>query len=72
MKEETEDKVLLMLGEMKGQMSEISNNQDNFTKKLDGLDSRLRKQEVRAAGISVIISTGISLAVATAKKTFLV
>lgn len=66
------DEHALLLGEIKGKLDLVIANQDAQGTKLDGLDTRLRKVETRAALNGALsgglVSVGVALMIEKGKK----
>lgn len=66
------DEHALLLGEIKGKLDLVIANQDAQGTKLDGLDTRLRKVETRAALNGAVsgglVSIGVALMIEKGKK----
>ncbi len=67
------DEHTLLLGEIKGKLDLVISNQDTQGAKLDGLDSRLRKVETKAAGYGAVaggmVAVGVALLIEKGKHT---
>lgn len=67
------DEHMLLLGEIKGKLDLVIGNQEAQGTKLDGLDSRLRTVETRAATFGALsgglVSVGVALMIEKGKKT---
>lgn len=65
------DEHMLLLGEIKGKLDLVIGNQDAHATKLDGLDTRLRKVETRAAVGGALsgglVSVGVAIMVEKGK-----
>lgn len=66
------DEHMLLLGEIKGKLDLVIGNQTAHASKLDGLDSRLRTVETRAATFGALsgglVSVGVALMIEKGKK----
>lgn len=70
MDKQVEAQILQTLGEIKGQVTSISKNQESFDNKLDKFDERLRKQENRTIGIASVATIGMTLMIESVKSAF--
>lgn len=64
---------ILLLGEIKGKLDRVLENQGETNERLGGLDSRLRKVETRSAITGAvaggIVSVGVALMIEKGKRT---
>lgn len=59
---------LLLLGEIKGRLDHIQNDQEVIIRKLDSVDSRLRAVEVKSAVSGAVTGGIVSVAIALIKQ----
>ncbi len=63
----SESNVLLLLGEIKGKLEMVAENQDKLGQQFDGLNTRIGKVESRAAGHGMITGAIAAVGVALIK-----
>ncbi|MGZ8153045.1 MAG: hypothetical protein ACXWT1_05675 [Methylobacter sp.] len=61
------DNVLLLLGEIKGKLDMVAENQDKLDQKFDGLSTRIGKVESRAAGHGMVTGAVAAVGIAFIK-----
>lgn len=62
---------LILLGEIKGRLDEIKGDQDLLLDKVDKIDTRLRKVEVRSAIHGAVSGGVVAVGLALIKNTLL-
>ena len=62
------DEHTLLLGEIKGKLDLVIQNQDSQNNKIDGLDARLRKVETKAAMNGAVAGGVVGIAIALAQE----
>lgn len=64
---------ILLLGEIKGKLDRVLENQAEQKESISGIDSRLRKVETRStmlgAGAGALVSIGVALMIEKGKRT---
>lgn len=68
MDDQTKKELFIQLGEMNAKLDGLKEDNTNQWNKMESMDSRLRKQEVRAAGIAASVSAFFAMGIDAIKK----